>query len=157
MLYLLRIHGKLGTGYQMPAIGTGVADLAELANISPAERWDKLSIFVESERQLYHYDAESTEIADGKTIILPADNPASGRWKVSVGEPYQQGILTGWDTTLTQTVTITDPGVDWAPFGVANYNTNVFTKKLSSTQFEISVSGLAATSTDSVFWFVVTK
>lgn len=57
-----------------------VQDLIELAAIIAGNREDKQLRLVEDTGAIYRYDAQASDAADGNGVILPSDNPVTGRW-----------------------------------------------------------------------------
>ena len=57
-----------------------VATLAALMALPPTAYLDGQSRIVMSNRALYTFYADSTAVANGSDILMPAGNPATGRW-----------------------------------------------------------------------------
>jgi hypothetical protein len=67
-----------GAGTANSAISTPVQSLSDLMAIDTTALPDKSIVFVENEKTIYAFDAQSVEAANGSSIAAPATGP--GRW-----------------------------------------------------------------------------
>ena len=64
----------------VPDFGEPVADIAGAKALPTGTFKDRQVRYVESKRQLYGYDAESSAADNGDSVFAPAGNPPLGRW-----------------------------------------------------------------------------
>lgn len=71
-----------------------VQALTDLSAIVAIDREDKQMRLVEDTGAIFRFDVQSTDAADGTGIIMPDDNPASGRWvKVSAATQNHENLF----------------------------------------------------------------
>lgn len=72
-----------------------VQTLLNLAALSSAALIDKQMRLVEDTGAIFRYDVQSIVAADGIDVIVPNDNPATGRWIKIQGATQSHEMLTG--------------------------------------------------------------
>ena len=83
--------------------GTPVQDLTALKAISPEDRADKRDRLVEDEGAIYHFDQQSSAVADGDLVVAP--DSGTGRWlKLAAGSMGSVIKTDAFTPTLGQTV-----------------------------------------------------
>lgn len=64
----------------MPTAPYSKALRADISAIAPADRTDQMLYFCKEIAAPYQFDSASTASADNDLVLMPSDNPGSGRW-----------------------------------------------------------------------------
>lgn len=65
--------------------GYAIASIAALKALTPEERTDSYARLVKSVPAWYMFDAGSSDAGDDDAVLIPDDNPTTGRWIKSSG------------------------------------------------------------------------
>lgn len=98
----------------MPASGPSLNGIAAIKAFTSSQLADRTILWdssVHNAARLYVYNSASTAAADDNLILMPADNPAAGRWERNVAAASGGGV------TVDSVIATSIPD---QPFGTAN-------------------------------------